>query len=105
MWDAQLGRCSLCADPLDRSQAVIDHDHDHCPLNRSCRLCRRGLLCHACNVAVGLLRDDPDRVDLVAANFRPAHAAAKARIAAGPVQAELIPPAPPRIPCGVGWPR
>lgn len=38
----------------------IDHNHECCPGNRSCGKCIRGPLCSACNMAIGLLRDDPN---------------------------------------------
>jgi hypothetical protein len=48
---AQNGRCAACG---DECRLVLDHDHrTGVP---------RGLLCSACNVALGYLRDDPDRV-------------------------------------------
>jgi hypothetical protein len=36
---------------------AIDHDHGCCPSQRSCRKCRRGVLCYRCNSGVGLFRD------------------------------------------------
>lgn len=92
MWIAQMGRCYLCGDelPRDRKQVHIDHDHTCCAPNTSCRYCRRGLACGDCNTAIGLLRDDPDRMELVAANLRVALAVTRERIAAKPVQADLF---------------
>lgn len=57
----QHGRCASCGDELV-GRARVDHDHSCCPGTRSCGLCVRGLLCHHCNVAAGLLHDDLDRV-------------------------------------------
>ena len=35
----------------------IDHDHSCCPPERACDKCRRGILCHLCNVGIGGLGD------------------------------------------------
>jgi Recombination endonuclease VII len=87
---AQDGRCCFCQRPL---QGRIDVDHDHsctCGPDRSCDACRRGLACHTCNAAIGLLGDDPDRMELAAANLRRLTAEARLRINGKPVQAELF---------------
>ena len=61
LWDAQLGRCYLCGDPLSED-ASMDHDHSCCPSPYTCWICRRGLACHDCNVSIGFAKDDPDRL-------------------------------------------
>lgn len=68
MWDAQNGNCWLCDRPLpeDRTKAVIDHDHAHCPKGKSCRYCRRGLAHSNCNTAIGLLGEDPAILRIIA---------------------------------------
>lgn len=55
----QGGLCAVCGryDAL-----VIDHDHRCCPGKTSCGDCVRGLLCHGCNTALGLMKDDPEAV-------------------------------------------
>lgn len=70
---AQDGRCAVCrADITAIGAAVVDHDHalaaqhGH-PVARGCDRCRRQLLCNACNVALGMTRDDPNRLRLLAA--------------------------------------
>lgn len=46
----QAGCCALCTTPCD--VLVIDHCHT--------KKVVRGLLCSQCNVALGMLKDDPD---------------------------------------------
>jgi hypothetical protein len=62
LWDAQLGRCYLCGDPLIEGQAKIEHDHNCCPSPYTCWICRRGLACHDCNIAISFAHDDPARL-------------------------------------------
>lgn len=49
------GPCDICQSIGPR---VVDHDHVCCPDGRSCEKCRRGLLCGACNKALGFFNDD-----------------------------------------------
>lgn len=49
---AQAGVCAICQDPPDRD--VLDVDHDHLTGQI------RGLLCRACNTALGKFRDSPE---------------------------------------------
>lgn len=53
--EAQGHACGMCHRPFMDGQLIhVDHDHACCPDNcRSCGKCVRGLLCHACNVALG----------------------------------------------------
>jgi hypothetical protein len=71
---AQDGRCAGCdRTPPFRGdkQLHIDHDHRCCPQGgRSCERCRRGLLCPDCNMGLGLLGDDPERLETLAAYLR-----------------------------------
>ncbi|MET8311638.1 endonuclease domain-containing protein [Micromonospora sp. NPDC005173] len=58
---AQNGRCAICASPPAQGAGlVVDHDHSCCPygVRRTCGRCVRGLLCGACNSALGMLRED-----------------------------------------------
>lgn len=82
MWDKQNGLCYLCERPLSDSTTdiVIDHDHDHCPDNKSCPLCQRGLACRKCNIAIGLVDDDPDLLRKIAANLDRVKPVIKARL-------------------------
>jgi hypothetical protein len=57
MLTAQGGACAICHQPeAQRRKSVLSVDHDH-----GSGLVR-GLLCHACNVAIGYFSDDPERL-------------------------------------------
>lgn len=58
LYDGQSGRCASCKDdePANCSRRFLHVDHCH----ETGRV--RGLLCLACNVALGKLRDDPARI-------------------------------------------
>lgn len=71
----QGGRCGLCGvHESDLRQPLhVDHDHSHCSSTEGCPECVRGLLCRACNAAIGLMEDSPERLIAAAAyiqNFR-----------------------------------
>jgi hypothetical protein len=51
--------CEVCG---SFSRLTLDHDHSCCPTNKSCDNCVRGILCHKCNTAAGLLDDDTERM-------------------------------------------
>ncbi|QXO14575.1 HNH endonuclease [Arthrobacter phage Kaylissa] len=55
----QGGTCSICHQPPSGHRLCVDHDHTSGKV--------RGLLCHNCNRAIGLLGDDPERVASAAA--------------------------------------
>lgn len=63
---AQGGRCAICLTDVPRDPRTdrlhVDHDHACCPGKTSCGKCIRGLLCHACNTALGNFSDDPARL-------------------------------------------
>lgn len=61
-WRKQKGMCLSCDDDLTPSGAHIDHDHSCCSGSSSCKKCRRGLLCRACNVSLGIMHEDPERI-------------------------------------------
>jgi len=50
-------KCYACKERLATN---IDHDHGCCPGNRSCGKCVRGILCHNCNTALGLMKDSKE---------------------------------------------
>jgi Recombination endonuclease VII len=48
--------CGMCHEPFKGQLIHVDHDHACCQKkNRSCGECVRGLLCHACNIALGYI--------------------------------------------------
>ena len=54
--------CAICRAPaagLSRPLAV-DHDHSCCATTPTCGRCVRGLLCHACNVALNAVERGPE---------------------------------------------
>ena len=53
------GTCHSCR---DRKASHIDHDHECCDKAFSCGNCVRGVLCSQCNTALGLLAEDPEKV-------------------------------------------
>jgi hypothetical protein len=92
MLDEQRGLCYLCEKPLpeDRSKIAIDHDHSHCPKDRSCGLCRRGMAHMNCNSGVGLFGDDPALLRLAAANLEQSQALTQAVLLTAPEQDPLF---------------
>lgn len=57
------GKCYACK---EREATCIDHDHSCCGgTKRSCGKCIRGLLCHNCNTALGLMKDSKESILLL----------------------------------------
>lgn len=54
MFARQLGLCGICHKPENDIKLAVDHDHVTKVV--------RGLLCKKCNMAIGLLGDDPQIV-------------------------------------------
>jgi hypothetical protein len=56
--------CSLCGEPFDESVreliACIDHNHKCCPVGKSCKACRRGLIHSRCNLILGHSKDNSE---------------------------------------------
>ena len=66
MYNKQRGKCRACQDPVDIDKVHIDHDHSHCGPKRSCKECRRALLCRECNISLGIMREDTRRIENLA---------------------------------------
>lgn len=54
LYEIQDQACAICRTPAPLADLAIDHDHDSTLV--------RGLLCVTCNTAIGILRDDVDRI-------------------------------------------
>lgn len=71
LMEKQGGGCAICCGVNANGKALsVDHDHGCCPGDRSCGRCVRGLLCSACNFAIGMMRDDPARLRAAADYIR-----------------------------------
>ena len=57
--DMKSNGCQVCG---SFERLTLDHDHSCCPTGKSCNNCVRGILCHKCNTAAGLLDDDINRM-------------------------------------------
>jgi hypothetical protein len=59
--------CAMCHAPFKDGQRIhIDHDHNlgcHLGEKQACDNCRRGLLCHRCNIALGWIELYRDLAD------------------------------------------
>ena len=55
----QENRCGICNKEFFDT-GCIDHDHSCCGPNKHCENCRRDLLCHKCNTALGLIEEEMD---------------------------------------------
>jgi hypothetical protein len=67
--EKQEGRCAICrtdvpGGPTPTSRFHVDHDHHSGKV--------RGLLCRACNMALGLLKEDRERIEALLAYLWPA---------------------------------
>jgi len=66
-WEERVIRQGLGCEVCGTTEEDIGVDHDHqCemlhPVAQGCDKCFRGILCSSCNGALGMLRDDPDRI-------------------------------------------
>jgi hypothetical protein len=63
MLEAQGGVCATCGKPCDRRKRLaVDHAHETRKV--------RGLLCERCNLALGLLGEDPETISRMAEYVR-----------------------------------
>jgi hypothetical protein len=91
-FNEQRGRCYIGGELLDLDAPRgyhVDHARWHCPGNKSCGKCVRGLTCHKCNTGAGFFGDDPAALRRAADSIESADSAVAERIAIGPVQEEL----------------
>jgi len=65
MWAAQHGLCAVCNTELQRT-GMQSYNIDHC--HTSGRV--RGVLCRSCNWGIGILGDDPARLEAAARYLR-----------------------------------
>ncbi len=56
LFDSQQGKCAICQKDLERISRSTHIDHCH----SSGKI--RGILCHHCNTAIGLLGDDVEKM-------------------------------------------
>lgn len=70
LFESQGRRCPvcLCEEPPENWTRGwhVHHDHACCPGDRSCGECVVAILCGPCNVGMGLMRDDADRLQRAA---------------------------------------
>jgi hypothetical protein len=66
-FEKQRGRCACCRRKPEQATPktpylYIDHDHSCCPSERSCGACVRELLCMECNLVLGMVKEDFERL-------------------------------------------
>lgn len=59
MYEQQGNKCLICDRKQDKRKLSVDHDHSCCSGETSCGKCVRGLICNPCNVALGMMKDNP----------------------------------------------
>lgn len=69
IWERQGGVCAICASPDPKVTWTSNLYVDHCHTTKVVR----GLLCHPCNVALGKMDDDPDRMRRAAEYLEASH--------------------------------
>lgn len=67
-WLLQKEKCAICGRP-DPGRATGRYIVDHCHSTGVVR----GILCHKCNSAIGMMEDDPARLEAAAAYLRKHH--------------------------------
>jgi len=56
----QSGKCAICGKSKEHpkwKRFSIDHNHECCGGGKACDKCRRGLLCHSCNIRLGFIEN------------------------------------------------
>ncbi len=71
MLERQAGVCAICAEKPKGGRLAVDHIHGTETV--------RGLLCGRCNTALGLFKDDPERLAVAIKYLRRARAATRRR--------------------------
>lgn len=63
----QGGVCASCGEfpGNQKNKFHVDHDHACCAGFKSCGKCIRGILCHFCNLTLGLMNDDITKLTLL----------------------------------------
>lgn len=64
--EEQGGGCAICGRAPEKKALSNDHNKKCCPepanKKKTCGECNRGLLCQPCNIAIGLMDDDIERL-------------------------------------------
>lgn len=66
----QDNHCALCPATYEKDKWHLDHDHRCCPSRRACNKCIRGILCAKCNMALGFLEANLDRLPEIESYLR-----------------------------------
>lgn len=54
---AQNGLCAICGRKPLNDKWAVDHDHHCCPQEKTCGKCVRAILCHSCNLRLGVIEN------------------------------------------------
>lgn len=69
------GKCHSCK---ENDGVAIDHDHSCCSKSYSCGNCIRGFLCRECNISLGIMKEEYERIIKLAEYINPAWPTGKA---------------------------
>lgn len=61
IFNRQNNCCAIC-ETTNETVWHVDHDHRCCDKIPTCGKCTRGILCHNCNRALGMLKDDSENL-------------------------------------------
>lgn len=94
--------CAACGtlDPIvEKRKWNVDHDHSCCPSSRkTCGNCIRGILCRDCNIALGMVKDSPQRLMQLVDYLQNYHQGPGENGYAAPIPFPATPHAPPLSP-------